>query len=123
LAHPASNFGQAKESVSTFAAVPRGVAGEGSPGRTHERREVLLRIRRRSAERPFRTPWLFLVGPLGIGVNLIMMLFLPLDTCIRLVVWLVLGLVIYLGYGQRHSIAGKRLSSLIPAFDFGSPTA
>jgi hypothetical protein len=39
------------------------------------------------------------------------------------VVWLVLGLAIYLYYGQRHSLVGKRLSSLIPAFDFGSPTA
>jgi APA family basic amino acid/polyamine antiporter len=82
---------------------------------------LLLRIRRPSADRPFRTPWLFLVGPLGIAVNLIMMLFLPLDTWIRLVVWLVLGLAIYLGYGQRHSLVGKRLSGLIPAFDFGSP--
>ncbi|HTU16441.1 MAG TPA: amino acid permease [Gemmataceae bacterium] len=81
---------------------------------------LLLRIRRPSAERPFRTPFLFVVGPLGILVNLIMMLFLPLDTWIRLVVWLVVGLMIYLGYGQRHSIVGKRLSGLIPAFDFGA---
>ena len=72
---------------------------------------LLLRIRRPDAERPFRTPFLFLVGPLGIVVNLIMMLFLPLDTWIRLVVWLVLGLVIYFGYGRRHSVVGQRAAA------------
>ena len=45
----------------------------------------------------------WLVGPLGILVSLSMMLFLPLDTWIRLAVWLALGVVIYLGYGMRHS--------------------
>jgi len=82
---------------------------------------LLLRIRRPTAERPFRTPFLFLFGPLGILVNLIMMLFLPLDTWIRLVVWLMVGLLIYFTYGRQHSVVGQRLSGLIPAFDFGSP--
>jgi APA family basic amino acid/polyamine antiporter len=77
---------------------------------------LLLRIRRPHAERPFRTPFLFVFGPLGIVVNLIMMLFLPLDTWIRLVVWLVLGLVIYFSYGIWNSIVGQRLKGLIPAF-------
>jgi amino acid transporter len=81
---------------------------------------LLLRIRRPHAERPFRTPFLFVFGPLGILVNLIMMLFLPLDTWIRLVVWLFVGLVIYFTYGRRHSIIGQRLSGLIPAFDFSA---
>jgi APA family basic amino acid/polyamine antiporter len=81
---------------------------------------LLLRVRRPNAERPFRTPFLFVVGPLGILVNLIMMLFLPLDTWIRLVVWLVAGLLIYFSYGRRHSVVGQRLHGLIPAFDFGA---
>jgi APA family basic amino acid/polyamine antiporter len=81
---------------------------------------LLLRIRRPNAERPFRTPFLFVMGPLGIIVNLIMMLFLPLDTWIRLVVWLVAGLLIYFTYGKRHSTVGKRLRGLIPAFASGS---
>src|SRR5437764_12341267 len=45
---------------------------------------LLLRIQKPDARRPFRTPFLWVVAPLGILVNLIMMLFLPLDTWIRL---------------------------------------
>src|SRR5262249_22237680 len=41
---------------------------------------LILRIKRPDAPRPFRCPGVFLVAPLGILVNVIMMLFLPLDT-------------------------------------------
>jgi APA family basic amino acid/polyamine antiporter len=71
---------------------------------------LILRIRRPEANRPFRTPALFVVAPLGIVVNLLMMLFLPLDTWLRLVGWLVLGLVIYGFYGRRHSTIGRQLA-------------
>jgi amino acid transporter len=70
---------------------------------------LLLRIQRPDAHRPFRTPFVYVVAPLGILVNLTMMLFLPLDTWYRLVGWLVFGLLIYLTYGYRHSIVGKRM--------------
>lgn len=70
---------------------------------------LLLRIQRPDAARPFRSPALFVVAPLGIAVNSILMLFLPPDTWLRLVVWLAIGLVIYFGYGMRHSRAGKEL--------------
>ncbi|HEY7155448.1 MAG TPA: amino acid permease [Gemmataceae bacterium] len=80
---------------------------------------LLLRVRRPDLERHFRTPALFLMAPLGILVNLIMMLFLPLDTWIRLVVWLAVGLVIYFSYGQRHSRVGQGLRGLVPVFGFG----
>jgi APA family basic amino acid/polyamine antiporter len=81
---------------------------------------MLLRLRRPNVERPFRTPFLFVFGPLGILVNLVMMLFLPLDTWLRLVVWLVIGLLIYFTYGRARSIVGQQLRGLIPAFDFAA---
>jgi len=71
---------------------------------------LLLRVRRPDAPRPFRCPGLFLVAPLGIIVNVIMMLFLPAPTWGRLVVWLAIGLVIYFGYSYWHSSLGKRLA-------------
>ena len=64
---------------------------------------MMLRVTRPNAERPFRCPGLFFIAPLGILVNLAMMLFLPLDTWYRLVVWLLAGLVIYFAYGMWHS--------------------
>jgi APA family basic amino acid/polyamine antiporter len=70
---------------------------------------LLLRIARPEARRPFRCPLLYLVAPLGIAVNLLMMLFLPLETWLRLVGWLLLGLVIYFGYGCRHTVMAREL--------------
>jgi len=70
---------------------------------------LLLRIREPNAPRPFRTPFLFVMAPLGIVVNLTMALFLPPLTWLRLVVWLVAGLCIYFGYGYWRSLVGRRL--------------
>ncbi len=64
---------------------------------------LLLRIRRPDVHRPFHCPMVWVVAPLGVFVNVLMMLFLPLDTWIRLVVWLALGMVFYFAYGARHS--------------------
>ncbi len=72
---------------------------------------LILRVRRPEAARPFRTPALFVVAPLGVAVNLLMMLFLPLETWLRLVGWLLLGLIIYGFYGRRHSSLGRQLSA------------
>jgi APA family basic amino acid/polyamine antiporter len=72
---------------------------------------LILRVRRPDAPRPFRTPALFVLAPLGIVVNLLMMLFLPLETWLRLVGWLVLGLFIYGFYGRRHSTIGRHLAA------------
>jgi APA family basic amino acid/polyamine antiporter len=42
------------------------------------------------------------------------MVFLPLDTWIRLIVWMILGLDIYLSYGVRHSILSSKSPETIP---------
>jgi APA family basic amino acid/polyamine antiporter len=70
---------------------------------------LVLRVQRPDAHRPFRCPAITVVAPLGIFVNLLMTLFLPWDTWLRLVVWLVIGLFIYFLYGMRHSIRGQEL--------------
>jgi APA family basic amino acid/polyamine antiporter len=62
-----------------------------------------LRHTRPDLERPFRTPLVPLVPLLGMLSCLGLMLTLPLDTWVRLFVWLALGLAIYFGYGRRHS--------------------
>ncbi|MGE3808795.1 MAG: amino acid permease [Gemmataceae bacterium] len=78
----------------------------------------ILRVRRPDAHRPFRSPMLHVVAPFGILVNLTLMLFLPLDTWLRLVVWLLAGLGIYFFYGMGRSRLGLQLrgpASFAPA--------
>jgi basic amino acid/polyamine antiporter, APA family len=63
----------------------------------------ILRVRRPDLERPFRTPWVPFVPIMGIIVSLGLMGGLKAVTWIRLIVWLVIGLVIYFTYSVRHS--------------------
>jgi basic amino acid/polyamine antiporter, APA family len=67
---------------------------------------AVVHLRRSSpaAERPFRTPAVPLVPILGVGFSLLLMFGLPLGTWLRLLVWLIIGLVIYFTYGHRHSL-------------------
>jgi APA family basic amino acid/polyamine antiporter len=68
---------------------------------------LVLRRRHPELERPFRTPLVPLVPILGIVSCLALMASLPLDTWIRLVVWLAIGMAIYFLYGRKHSVLAK----------------
>lgn len=57
--------------------------------------------------RAFKTPLVPLVPILGIAVCLFMMVFLPMDTWIRLLVWMLIGMDIYMVYGAKHSHLGN----------------
>jgi APA family basic amino acid/polyamine antiporter len=64
---------------------------------------MVMRRRNPTLRRPFRTPWVWLVGPLAIIVCGGQMLGLPRDTWIRLFVWMAIGLVVYFSYSRKHS--------------------
>lgn len=64
---------------------------------------LVLRIKHPEQHRPFKAPAIWLVAPAGAIVSFILMLGLPLDTWIRLGVWLAIGLAIYFLYGRHHS--------------------
>jgi APA family basic amino acid/polyamine antiporter len=80
---------------------------------------LLLRIQRPEVQRPFRCPAIYLVAPLGILVNLTMMLFLPLSTWLRLVIWLAVGLAIYILYSRFHSRLSHETIDEIKAHGMG----
>jgi APA family basic amino acid/polyamine antiporter len=67
---------------------------------------MVMRRTAPNAPRKFRTPLVPVVPILGIGTCLFMMVFLPPDTWIRLVVWMLIGLDIYFAYGSKKSILG-----------------
>jgi APA family basic amino acid/polyamine antiporter len=66
---------------------------------------AVMHLRRTAprTKRPFRTPAVPVVPLLGIGFSLLLMFGLPLDTWFRLIVWLVIGMAIYFGYGHRRA--------------------
>ncbi|HTH65786.1 MAG TPA: amino acid permease [Gemmatimonadales bacterium] len=65
---------------------------------------LILRSKRPDLERPFRTPLVPFVPIMGIVTCFGLMLTLPADTWIRLVVWLLIGFLIYFGYSRKHSV-------------------
>ena len=70
-----------------------------------------LRKTRPDLERPFKTPWVPFVPVMGIICCLGLMATLPLDTWLRLIVWLIIGFCIYFGYSRSHSVLQKQVAS------------
>jgi len=64
---------------------------------------IILRRTRPNMPRPYRVPWSPLLPILGVLFAVYLMLDLPLDTWIRFVAWLAIGVIIYFTYGYRHS--------------------
>jgi APA family basic amino acid/polyamine antiporter len=64
---------------------------------------MILRKKNPDQPRPFRTPWVPLVPILGIVFNGYMMYKLGWINWARLIVWLIIGLVIYFTYSRYHS--------------------
>lgn len=69
---------------------------------------IILRKAEPDAIRGFKTPWVPFVPILGALVCFFIMSSLPLDTWIRLIVWMLIGFVIYFTYGIKHSHARNR---------------
>jgi len=68
---------------------------------------MVLRKAEPDLPRAFKTPWVPVVPILGIFTCLFMMVFLPADTWIRLIVWMLIGFDIYLFYGIKYSVLGN----------------
>lgn len=72
---------------------------------------LIMRRTDPGAHRPFRCPFVPVVPILGVGMCLVLMLSLPAANWMRLLVWLLLGLVIYWFYGRHHSLLGQQLKA------------
>jgi APA family basic amino acid/polyamine antiporter len=72
---------------------------------------LVLRRKRPDLDRPFRTPLVPLVPILGILACFGLMATLPGDTWLRLLVWLLIGFVIYFAYGRKHSVLQRELEA------------
>ncbi|MEA2825503.1 MAG: basic amino acid/polyamine antiporter, family [Alphaproteobacteria bacterium] len=68
---------------------------------------MMLRVSAPHVRRQFRTPWVWFVAPAGVFSCGLMMFSLSNATWVRLVLWTILGLIIYFAYGQRHTAPWK----------------
>jgi APA family basic amino acid/polyamine antiporter len=69
-----------------------------------------MRKKEPTRHRPFRTPAIWFVAPMGVIFNLGMMLTLEWQNWARLIIWLIIGLVIYFSYGRKHSVMAALLA-------------
>lgn len=68
---------------------------------------IVVRRTQPNVPRGFKTPFVPWVPAAGVVCCVSMMLFLPADTWIRLVMWMLIGLDVYSTYGVRHSVSGN----------------
>jgi APA family basic amino acid/polyamine antiporter len=69
---------------------------------------IVLRRTRPDLPRGFRAPWVPVLPIASIAACVWLMVNLTALTWVRFAVWIVVGTVIYLGYGYRHSVQGHR---------------
>ncbi|MGH9913848.1 MAG: amino acid permease, partial [Pyrinomonadaceae bacterium] len=65
---------------------------------------LVMRRTHPNAERPFRAPFYPVIPILGILICTLLMFSLPVENWWRLIIWLLIGLVVYFLYGRHHSV-------------------
>jgi APA family basic amino acid/polyamine antiporter len=65
---------------------------------------LVLRYREPGLKRPFKAPLFPFVPIMGILVSLVQMAALPMDTWLRLIIWMAAGFVIYFLYARKHAV-------------------
>jgi APA family basic amino acid/polyamine antiporter len=69
---------------------------------------LMLRVRHPEMKASFRVPAVWIVAPLGALSALILMVSLPLKTWLRLIIWFLIGIIIYIFYGYKHSVLARK---------------
>lgn len=64
---------------------------------------MILRVKDKERKRPFKTPLIWLVGPLAVAGCITLFLFLPTDAKLVFPIWSGIGLIFYFLYGYRKS--------------------
>ena len=77
---------------------------------------VVLRRTRPDLKRGFRVPLVPLVPILAVLACFWLMINLAIETWIRFLVWMMIGVVVYLSYGVKHSVLGLRERMELPGY-------
>jgi basic amino acid/polyamine antiporter, APA family len=74
---------------------------------------LVMRRTNPGAHRPFRCPLVPVIPVLGIILCLMLMMSLPVGNWMRLIGWMILGLIIYFSYSRHHSVLGHELKETL----------
>jgi len=72
---------------------------------------MVLRRTHPELKRPFKVPLVWLIPPLGAFFCILQMISLPWATWGRLIIWMLVGIVIYFTFGRKNSLLAKKESS------------
>lgn len=64
---------------------------------------MMLRYKKPELERPYRAPFVYVVGTLGVSFNLFLMYFVRKDTWIAFIIWGIIGILVYFLYSRKRS--------------------
>jgi APA family basic amino acid/polyamine antiporter len=73
---------------------------------------IIMRRTMPDAPRKFKTPFVPLVPVLGIIFCIAMMTSLPKESWERLLIWMLIGVVLYFVYGKKHSLVRKNYGKM-----------
>ncbi|WP_067534116.1 amino acid permease [Nocardia crassostreae] len=73
---------------------------------------IVLRKTRPDLNRGFRVPLVPLIPILSVLACLWLMFNLSVETWLRFIIWMVIGMAVYFAYGRRHSLLGKAGAAL-----------
>ena len=68
---------------------------------------LVLRIREPNLRRPFKTPAVWFVAPMGMISAAYLMAHLDQETWFRLIIWFLVGMAIYFLYSRTHSVLAR----------------
>ncbi len=68
---------------------------------------LILRVKQPDLERPYKTPFIYFVAPMGVAFNIFLMSQVRENTWYAFLIWGTLGVIIYFLYSRRHSNLNK----------------
>jgi APA family basic amino acid/polyamine antiporter len=64
---------------------------------------LVLRIKQPHLDRPYKTPMVYVIAPLGAGFNVFLMSYVRIHTWYAFLIWGALGILVYFLYSRKHS--------------------
>ncbi|XP_039296819.1 cationic amino acid transporter 2-like isoform X2 [Nilaparvata lugens] len=84
---------------------------------------VIIRQPQSREQLSFRVPLVPILPIVSSFMNIFLMVMLNVQTWVRFFIWMLLGFVIYFGYGIRHSAEAKKREQSPPAYNMSNPPA